>query len=82
MLVQHGLYHAAQETDAFGARKFTRRPIFTGRQSSLVLFVAAAQTRVAFNRPLRSLRRISPMLAAPVSSNWRADHSPARTRCR
>lgn len=53
-----------------------------GRQSTLVLFVATAQTRVAFNRPPESSTRISPMLVAPVSSNRRADHSPARTRCR
>ncbi|WP_325052056.1 putative metallopeptidase [Sinorhizobium meliloti] len=79
-LVVYGLYHAAQETAARPSSPAGRSS--RGRQSSLVLFVATAQTRVAFNRPPESSTRISPMLVAPVSSNRRADHSPARTRCR
>ncbi|WP_322886064.1 putative metallopeptidase (plasmid) [Sinorhizobium medicae] len=55
-LVKHGLYHAAQETDAFGAPKFSRstgRPVFTADitwKSSSALFAAMAQMQLVSAR--------------------------------
>ncbi|MDW9363613.1 putative metallopeptidase [Sinorhizobium meliloti] len=45
-LVEHELYHAAQETDAFGAPKFSRstgRPIFTIRAHDVEEFVGVVR---------------------------------------
>lgn len=45
-LVEHELYHAAQETDAFGAPKFSRstgRPVFTIRGHDVEEFVGVVR---------------------------------------
>ncbi|NRP70767.1 hypothetical protein ILFOPFJJ_01649 [Ensifer psoraleae] len=46
VLVEHELYHAAQETDAFGAPKFSKstgRPIFTIRGHDVEEFVGVVR---------------------------------------
>ncbi|WFU46213.1 putative metallopeptidase [Sinorhizobium terangae] len=96
-LVEHELYHAAQETDASGAPKFSRstgRPVFVIRGQDVEEFVgvvvatgqmpqASVQSSTLQTGHQRSPKRRSHMRAAPANlGSPSPDHSPSRTRCR
>ncbi|MQU78407.1 hypothetical protein FB009_109180 [Sinorhizobium medicae] len=57
-LVEHELYHAAQDTDAFGAPKFSRstgRPVFTIRGHDVEEFVGVVRRYGADAAGVRAL---------------------------